>query len=253
MIISLYLKELVHTLSCLDKKTQKERQKNMNAVGYIRVSTSEQAKEGVSLAHQSSKIRAYANLNDLTLISIIEDAGMSGKNLNRPGINMLMNLIDTKVIETIIVYKLDRLSRKVKDTLELIENFDKKGITFHSITEKIDTKSAMGKFFLNITASLAQMERDLISERTIDALKYKKSKMEKTGGDIPFGYDVTEENILIKNSDEQKVISLIRRSRKKGDSLRTICRKLEEKGIRTKTGLLKWQPKVVSAILKRTV
>ncbi|MCK5685144.1 recombinase family protein [bacterium] len=224
----------------------------MKAVGYIRVSTSEQAKEGVSLDNQTAKIKAYSDLNDFILIDIIKDAGLSGKNLKRPGINKLMKMIKKKEIDTIIVYKLDRLSRKVKDTLELIESFDKKGITFHSITEKIDTKSAMGKFFLNITASLAQMERDLISERTTDALKYKKSKMEKTGGDIPFGFDVTEENILIKNSDEQKVISLIRRSRKKGASLRAICRKLEEKGFRTKRGCLNWHPETISNILKRT-
>ena len=224
----------------------------MNAVGYIRVSTSEQAKEGVSLDNQTAKIKAYSDLNDFTLLEIINDPGMSGKNLKRPGILKLMKMIKKKEIDTIIVYKLDRLSRKVKDTLELIETFEKKGITFHSITEKIDTKSAMGKFFLNITASLAQMERDLISERTIDALRYKKSKMEKTGGDIPFGYDVTEKNILIKNKAEQKVISLICRSRTKGDSLREICRKLEEKGFRTKTGRLKWQAKVISSILKRT-
>ena len=224
----------------------------MKAVGYIRVSTSEQAKEGVSLDNQTAKIKAYSDLNDFNLLEIINDPGMSGKNLKRPGINKLMKMIKKKEIDTIIVYKLDRLSRKVKDTLELIETFDKKGVTFHSITEKIDTKTAMGNFFLNITASLAQMERDLISERTIDALKYKNSKNEKTGGYIPYGFDVTEKNILIKNKEEQKVISLIHRSRKKGDSLRAICRKLEEKGFRTKRGQLKWNPKTISFILKRT-
>jgi len=133
----------------------------MKAVGYIRVSTSEQAKEGVSLDNQTAKIKAYSDLNDFNLLEIINDPGMSGKNLKRPGILKLMKMIKKKKIDTIIVYKLDRLSRKVKDTLELIETFEKKGITFHSITEKIDTKTAMGKFFLNITASLAQMERDL--------------------------------------------------------------------------------------------
>ena len=76
-------------------------------------------------------------------------------------------------IDAVVVYKLDRLSRRVRDTLSLMDLIEKKSVAFHSITEKIDTKSAMGKFFLNIMASMNQWERDTIAERTRDALRLK--------------------------------------------------------------------------------
>lgn len=84
-----------------------------------------------------------------------------------------MELIERRDIKAVVIYKLDRLSRKVIDTLTLIELMEKHGVAFHSITEKIDTRSAKGRFFLNIMASLAQMERELISERTRDAFRHK--------------------------------------------------------------------------------
>jgi DNA invertase Pin-like site-specific DNA recombinase len=133
----------------------------MKAIGYIRVSTDEQAREGVSLENQKAKIEAYCQLNDLELVGILEDAGKSGKDLNREGMQALMDRIRGRSIDAVIVYKLDRLSRRVKDTLSLMDLIEKHSVAFHSITEKIDTKTAMGKFFLNIMASMNQWERVL--------------------------------------------------------------------------------------------
>ncbi len=144
----------------------------MKTIGYIRVSTDEQAREGISLESQKAKITAYCELNDLELVGIIEDAGKSGKDLNREGIQSLITEIKARRIDAVVVYKLDRLSRRVRDTLSLMDIIEKKNIAFHSITERIDTKSAMGKFFLNIMASMNQWERDTISERTKDALQH---------------------------------------------------------------------------------
>ncbi len=96
-----------------------------------------------------------------------------------------MGKVKGKSIDAVVVYKLDRLSRKVIDTLTLIDTIEKAGVTFHSLNEKIDTSTAMGRFFLNITESLAQMERDLISERTKDALQMKTANNERAG-QIPF-------------------------------------------------------------------
>ncbi|OPY71008.1 MAG: DNA-invertase hin [Syntrophorhabdaceae bacterium PtaU1.Bin034] len=137
----------------------------MKAVGYVRVSTDEQAREGISLENQRAKIEAYCELHDLTLVEILEDAGKSGKDLNRDGIQALMEAIKGRKIDAVVVYKLDRLSRRVKDTLSLMDLVEKRLVAFHSITERIDTKTAMGKFFLNIMASMNQWERDTISER----------------------------------------------------------------------------------------
>ncbi len=216
------------------------------AIGYIRVSTTEQATEGISLDNQRSKITAYCALNDLELVEIIEDAGKSGKNLHRDGVQELIGKIKSKSINAVVVYKLDRLSRKVLDTLTLIETFEKCGITFHSLNEKIDTGTAMGRFFFNITASLAQMERDLISERTKDALQMKIANHERAG-QIPFGYSLADDgNTLLPIPEEQEVIQAIKRLHNQGMSYRAICRELEAIGAGRK-----WHPQTVKNILKR--
>ena len=100
-------------------------------------------------------------MNDLELAEILEDAGKSGKDLNREGMQALMDRIKGHSIDAVVVYKLDRLSRRVRDTLSLMDLIEKRSVAFHSITEKIDTKTAMGKFFLNIMASMNQWERVL--------------------------------------------------------------------------------------------
>lgn len=219
----------------------------MKAIGYIRVSTVEQSNEGVSLENQTEKIKQYCKLNDLELTWIIKDAGKSGKNCNRPGLKSLLQRLDK--IDCVVVYKLDRLSRKVKDTLELIEQFEQAGVTFHSINEKIDTKSAMGRFFLNIVASLAQMERDLISERTIDALKHKKAN-NKRFGQVPYGWKLKADGeTLERNLNEQKAIKLIEALKGKGLSLRQICHELTTQGF-TPHGK-KWHPQTIKNILEK--
>lgn len=221
----------------------------MRAIGYVRVSTDEQAKEGISLDSQRAKIAAYCELNDLSLVEIIEDAGKSGKDLNREGIQSLLGKIKGKQIDAIIVYKLDRISRRVKDTLTIMDLVEKKSIAFHSITEKIDTKSATGKFFLNIMASMNQWERDTVSERTKDALQHK-IDMGERAGQIPYGWTVDADGkTLSPNPKEQEAISLIRDLREKGYSYRAICQELGKEG-HTPAGKA-WHPQTVSNILRK--
>jgi DNA invertase Pin-like site-specific DNA recombinase len=206
----------------------------MVAIGYIRVSTEDQAKEGVSLDSQRSKIQAYCHLKDLTLREIIEDAGISAKNLRRPGAQKVLKLARRKEIDAVVVYKLDRFFRSTTDALETTKEFEKWGVSFHSIEETLDTRSAMGRFFFTLTAALAEMERRLIGERTKAALSHKRSRNEKTGGD-----------------EEQKVIRLIRNLHAQELSLRRICADLERQGYRTKTGNPHWHPETISHIIKR--
>lgn len=176
----------------------------MKAIGYIRVSTEDQAREGVSLDNQESKIRAYADLNNFELVDVIRDEGISGKTMDRSGMNRINTMVEAGEIEAVIVYKLDRLSRKTIDILSTLDAWEKKDIAFHSITDRIDTKTAAGKFVLTILSALAQMERDLISERTVDALAHKKKSGEWLGN-IPLGYRL-HEGRLIKDTDEQAII-----------------------------------------------
>jgi DNA invertase Pin-like site-specific DNA recombinase len=196
----------------------------MKAVGYIRVSTEDQAREGISLDTQKAKIEAYAAINDLELLGIIRDEGASGKDLEREGMAKLLDLVESGKVEAVIVYKLDRLSRRTLDTLSLTESFESKGIAFHSISEKVDTKSATGKFFLTIISAVAQMERDMIAERTKDALAHKRQKGEWTGR-VPFGFRM-ENNRLVEDPEQIKVIQKAKRLRRSGKSLREISRAL---------------------------
>jgi site-specific DNA recombinase len=229
----------------------KRRAFDMKAIGYVRVSTEEQAREGISLENQRAKIQAYCKLHDFELDDIIEDAGKSGKDLNREGLQAIIQRIKGRDIDAVIVYKLDRLSRRVIDTLNLIELMKRHRVVFHSITDSIDTKTAMGKFFLNIMASLAQMERDLISERTKDALRHKISRNERAG-QIPYGWTLAEDGkTLVTNDEEQKVIKFAKNCRQKGLSYRLICKELSREGHMSYGK--EWHPQTIKNILIRLV
>jgi len=226
----------------------------MIAIGYCRVSTEDQAKEGVSLDNQKAKIEAYCQLKDLDLTEIIEDAGISAKNLKRPGVQKVLRLARQKKVDAIVVYKLDRIFRSTVDALETTKLFDKWGVSFHSIEETLDTQSAIGRFFFTLTAALAEMERRIIGERTKAALAHKRAKRESIGGYAPpYGYDLDDTGHLIRNDLEQRGIKLIKSLHIRGNSLRVICQELRTNGYRTKTGKDEWNPKTVSMILKRTV
>lgn len=222
----------------------------MNIIGYCRVSTEEQVKSGISLDLQKSKIEDYARLNDLDLSLVIRDEGESGKDLKRPGMEEIIQLVKDRKIKGIIVYKLDRLSRKVIDTLNLIEQFDRHGVAFHSITERIDTKTAMGKFFITILSALAQMERDLISERTKVALNYKRSQGGLAGG-VPYGYRSSGKKksaILIEDDKEQKILKEILVVRMMGKSYNWIAENLNRQGISSRCNG-RWYPQTIKSVI----
>lgn len=130
----------------------------MKAIGYIRVSTQEEAKEGISLEAQENKIRKYAGLHNLSLIEVVRDEEKSGKDLNREGIQKVIALCEKRKVDHLIVYKMDRLTGKTLDLLILIERiFKPNKVQLHSITERIDTSTAQGKFFLTIIGAMPQI------------------------------------------------------------------------------------------------
>jgi len=222
------------------------------AVGYCRVSTEEQAREGISLEHQKAKIQQYAELHNLELIKNIIDEGKSGKDLNREGINEILSLIKKKLVTDIIVYKMDRLTRRTFDLLYLVEEvFKKNNVQFHSISEKIDTSSAMGQFFLTIIGAMAQMERDLISERTKAVLQYKIEKGEYVGSPA-LGYLASSDNKFLEINERERdtVKRIFYLKRYKHLSLGKIAKELNESGVRTKRGG-KWYSGTIKLILDR--
>jgi site-specific DNA recombinase len=221
----------------------------MNAIGYVRVSTEEQVKDGVSMEAQEAKIRAWAQLNNALQVNIFRDAGVSGQRAsNRPGIQAALDAIAPG--DALVVYSLSRLARSTKDTIAIAELLDKRSADLVSLSERIDTTTAAGKMVFRMLAVLSEFERDQVSERTKLALNHKKSRGEKTGGDIPFGFSADGDR-LQPDTQEQAAITLIRDLHGAGHSLRRIARELELKGYRTKTGRVWWHPKTVAAIIAR--
>lgn len=220
----------------------------MKAIAYIRVSTEEQAREGVSLAAQEAKIRAYAALYDLELVDVIADAGVSAKTLKRPGLSRAIAMLEAGEAEAIVIAKLDRLTRSVADWNTLIERYFGKAYALLSVADQIDTRTAAGRLVLNVLVSVAQWEREAIGERTAAALEHKKAQGEHIGG-VPFGYRV-DGTALVPVEPEAQAIELVKELRVAGLTLQAIADELNARWIPTKRGT-KWVPTQVKRVLDR--
>ena len=219
----------------------------MKAIGYIRVSTEEQAAHGISLDAQRAKIAAYALTKDLDLVDIVEDAGKSGKDLKRPGVQLVLEMARRRQIDAVIIVKLDRMFRCTVDALNTAQDFDKRGVALHSIHESLDTQSAMGKFFFTLTAALAEMERGLIGERTRAALARKKERRE-IYGEVPYGFDVVDGS-LVDNPQEQATKARIMNLRDRGLSYQKVADTINADGVPTKKGCA-WTAMQISRVAK---
>ena len=222
----------------------------MRVIGYVRVSTEEQATAGVSLAAQAEKVRAYCALYDLDLVELIEDPGASAKSLDRPGLARALATLRRGEVDGIVVAKLDRLTRSVADMATLIRDYfgERGGRSLFSVADSIDTRTAAGRMVLNILVSVSQSEREAIGERTRDALRHKRA----TGqvyNHAPLGYAAIDGR-LVEIADEIKVVEEVRRLAAAGYSQRAICAALDASGYRTKRGGA-WRPSTVQAILRR--
>lgn len=222
------------------------------AIAYIRVSTEEQATEGVSLDAQRAKVEAWCLANDFELAGVFVDAGISGKRAdNRPDLQNALNAV-TKAKGVLVVYSLSRLARSTKDTIAISERLNKAGADLVSLSEKIDTTSAAGKMVFQMLAVLAEFERNQISERTKAAMSHMRDQA-KFLGEVPFGYDLAGDGeTLVENRKELETISLIKSLRAKGYSLQAIASELQSLKVTTKKGK-QWAPQTVSNVLKRAV
>ena len=170
-----------------------ERIDGPTAFAYVRVSTEEQAIGGVSLDAQRASAKKYCELHGLTLDHIYADEGISGKRAdNRPGLQDAIRAASA-VHGVLVVHSLSRLARSTRDAIDIADHLAKAGADLVSISEKIDTTNGMGRFFFTTIAALAQLERDLISERTAAAMAHKRSRRERVSGKIPLGYDLADD------------------------------------------------------------
>lgn len=171
-----------------------KRQNQIRAVGYVRVSTDMQAQEGVSLEAQKVRIQAHCTAMDINLVSIVEDAGESAKSLDRPGVQTALKMLRQRKADALIVMKLDRLTRSVKDLGYLCETYfgDGKPWTLLSVSDSIDTRSASGKLTLNVLTSVAQWEREALSDRVREAMQHMKAQGIFLGA-APYGWKYIDE------------------------------------------------------------
>lgn len=223
-------------------------------VGYIRVSTQEQAEDGESLERQASRIRAYCQAKGFSEPEIISDEGVSGSKKNRPGFQQVVSLCRAGELGKLIIYDGSRLNRDVRNAYEFFELVERAGVEVHDVQGGgvIKTETATEKVQFGIQAVLSQYYRDVISDKTKAAIRYKKAKGEHTGGTVPFGFELVDGVRLIPKPEEFRTLKLMHTLRKQGLTLREIVGVLIGKGIPTKTGHAKWQPVVVMRILDRT-
>ena len=191
-----------------DRKPEKEHPHKKVRALYVRVSTEAQAEEGYSVGAQTERLEAYCKAMGWTDFTRYIDGGWSGSNLNRPEMQRLIADAEAGRLKSVIVYKLDRLSRSQKDTLFLIEDvFLPNGIDFISLNESIDTSTAYGRAMIGILSAFAQLERENIYMRTrMGMLERVKQGYWPGGGGVPFGYDYDrEQGILVPNADAETV------------------------------------------------
>jgi len=222
------------------------------AIGYCRVSTDEQVTSGISLADQEERLRLYAASAGLELVTVIVEEGVSGSKAlaSRPGGGELLRLIKAGKVENVVAVKLDRLFRDASDCLSMTKAWDKAGIALHLIDlggQSINTSSSMGRFFISTMAAIAELERNLIAERTTAALRHKRRHLQAYGP-TPYGYD-RQGDELIANRDELAIVARIRELRGNGATMRAIVGALNGANVPTKTGK-QWRPSTVAYILK---
>ncbi len=219
-------------------------------IGYVRVSTDRQAEQGVSLEAQEAKIRAMATVQGSELLDVIVDGGESAKSMNRPGLQKLMGLVNSGKVQAVIVAKLDRLTRSVKDLCGLLELFEKRKVALISVAEALDTGSAAGRLVITIMGAVSQREREAIGERTRDALQHKRNSGERVGN-IEFGYRLSPDGRHLEpDPAEQAALVEIRSLRRQGHTLRGIAVALNRRGHHTRRGT-EWRLESVARVVKQ--
>ena len=214
------------------EKAKKSGEKR-GVVGYLRVSTEEQADSGAGLAVQEAAIRAECQRRELPLLVLHTDAGISGKSLVRPALTAALEDLDARRGDVLMVAKLDRLTRSVHDASGLMQRSEKSGWGLVALNAPVDTTTPAGRAMAQILSVFAELERRLIGERTKAALAVKKSQ----------GVVLGRPRTL-----PDKVVQRIVRERAKGRTWSAIADGLNGDGIATAQGGLRWYPATVRSV-----
>ena len=231
----------------------------MKLIGYLRVSTEEQATGGQSLRAQRERLEAWARLYEHELVEVLEDPGASGKSLEgRPGLAEALRRLEAGAADGLLVAKLDRLTRSVRDLGELLERVFARACLV-SVAEQIDTSTAAGRLVVHVLGAVAQWERETIAERTREVLRSMKARGLRTGS-VPHGRRLgLDGSTLELDADELEAALLARKLRRRGASLRAIGLELWRAGHYSRRGgpwdtvagpPPPWNPKSVRALLE---
>jgi len=222
----------------------------IKAAIYTRVSTEDQAKEGFSLDAQLAKLRSYCKARDWDIGGEYIDDGHSGRSIRRPAYSKMMDEMDKWDI--LLVIKMDRIHRNSKNFMLMMEDLKKKEKEFVSMTESLDTSTAMGRFVMDIIQRIAQLESEQIGERVYVGMEQKaKINGGVLGFNIPYGYDY-KDGLLIENKDESKIVKKIFSNYLDGFSMSKIADDLNQNNIPTKQNKT-WASQTISRILKNSV
>lgn len=205
-----------------------------NAIGYIRVSTDEQAQSGAGLAAQRKAILDEAERRGWHLVEVVEDAGYSGKSLKRPGILAALDALKRHKADTLVVTKLDRLSRSMLDFAGIMDRALREHWALVALDVGIDTSTPAGEAMANVLATFAQFERRLISQRTRDALAIRRSQ----------GVRLGRERVI-----PTEVFERIRAERTAGATLQSIADGLNRDEVPTTRGGRVWYPSTVRSVV----
>ena len=162
-----------------------------------------------------------------------DDGGLSGATMERPALQRLLADVNQGVIDVVLVYKVDRLTRSLTDFAKMVEVFDARGASFVAVTQQFNTTTSMGRLTLNVLLSFAQFEREVTGERIRDKIAASKQKGMWMGGLVPLGYDVIDRRLMVNQSEAEKVREIFRRYLELG-SVRLLMEDLNRRGVRSK-------------------
>lgn len=222
-------------------KPRAAKPRTAEVVGYVRVSTTEQAEGGASLGAQEAAVRAYCSMRGLTLAAVVVDAGISGgvPLAERPGGAEVVDLVSRGAVAGVVAVKLDRLFRDAADCLTMTRAWDARGVALHLVDmggQTVDTSSAMGRFFVSMMAAVAEMERGLIGERTRATMAHLRGAGRRVGA-IPYGQRLAADGVHLEADEaEQAVIAAVRDLRGAGLSWRAVAAELGRAGMHPRAG-----------------
>lgn len=222
-------------------------------VAYLRVSSQEQAEEGLSLETQEHRLRLYAKLNDYDLVAVESDAGRSGGRIDRPGLERVLEHIETGTATAVLVVKLDRLTRKLRDLLWLLDKLDQHDAGLISLGETFDTQTAAGRAMVQMIGVFAEWELATTRERTAQVRTRKQQNGEHVGGKPPIGYRIAKNDagvsVLEADPQERHAMKMAKELRERLEcSLQDIADAFNEEGTPRRNGH-PWTRQAVARLL----